>query len=158
MTTERGGVEHLRRIARVWDDLVPLPVIGRRVGLDAIIGLIPGVGDLAGGALGIYGMLIAARLRVSPVVLLRMLLNIAVDTIIGIIPLLGDLFDLGWKSNTRNLALVEQWVDDPARVRRSSVGVLVATGAGVLALAGFVLWAVVRVITWMFSSVPATWL
>ncbi len=158
MTTERGGIEHLRRIARVWDDLVPLPVIGRRVGLDAIIGLIPGVGDLAGGALGIYGMLIAARLRVSPVVLLRMLLNIGVDTIIGIVPLLGDLFDLGWKSNTRNLALVEQWVDDPARVRRSSVGVLVATGVGVLALAGFVIWAAVRVIAWMLSNVPATWL
>lgn len=142
----------------MWDHLIPLPVIGRRIGLDGIIGLIPGVGDLAGGALGLYGMVIAARLRVSPVVLLRMLLNIAVDTIIGIVPLLGDLFDIGWKANTRNLALVEHWLDDPARVRRSSVGVLVATGAGVLALAGFVIWAAARLINWMFSSVPATWL
>ncbi len=158
MTTERGGVEHLRRIARLWDDLVPLPLIGRRIGLDSIVGLIPGVGDLAGGAMGLYGMLVAARLRVSPLVLLRMLLNIAIDTVIGVVPLLGDLFDLGWKSNTRNLALVEDWMNDPAGVRRSSAWVLAVTGLGVLAAVALVVWAAVRLIAWMFSSVPANWL
>ena len=144
------ALERLRSVATVWDDLVRIPIIGRRIGLDAIVGLIPGVGDIAGGALGIYGLLIAARLGASPAVLLRMLLNIGIDTITGLVPVLGDLFDIGWKSNTRNLALVEGWVADPARVRRSSITVLLVTALCVVAVVGAVGWLVVKAFSVVF--------
>lgn len=138
------SVERLRSIAQVWDNLVRIPVLGRRIGLDALVGIIPGVGDLAGGALGLYGMITAARLGVGPAVLLRMLLNIGIDTVIGFVPLLGDIFDIGWKSNTRNLALVEAWLADPNRVRRSSATVLIAVGGTVLLLLAGLAWLVTR--------------
>ena len=138
------SVERLRNIAQVWDNLIRIPIIGRRIGLDALIGVIPGVGDIAGGALGVYGLLIAAQLGVSPAVILRMLLNIGIDTIIGIVPLLGDVFDIGWKSNTRTLALVEAWLADPHRVRRSSVTVVVVALVAIIAVIAFIGWLVVR--------------
>ena len=144
------SVERLRSIAEVWDNLIRIPVLGRRIGLDALIGIIPGVGDIAGGALGLYGMITAARLGVGPAVLLRMLLNIGIDTVIGLVPLLGDIFDIGWKSNTRNLALVEAWLADPHRLRRSSVTVLVVTAVSVLALLAALGWAVTSMVRMVF--------
>lgn len=150
---ERQGVGQLRSIARVWDNLIPIRILGRRVGLDAIIGLIPGVGDVAGGALGIYGMVVAARLGVSAPVLLRMLLNIGVDTVVGLVPLLGDLFDIGWKSNSRNLALVEQWMAEPVRTRKASLTVLGGTALAVTALVIAVVWGAGLVIGAMLNAV-----
>src|SRR5437870_14272 len=77
-------------------------------GLDPIIGLIPGVGDLAAPLFSIVLLLHSVRLRVPRVVQARMVLNAAIDFGIGIIPLVGDLFDFGWKANVRNLALLER--------------------------------------------------
>jgi hypothetical protein len=139
-----ASLDRLRNISQVWDNLVRIPIIGRRIGLDALVGLIPGAGDIAGGALGVYGLLIAAKLGVSPAVLLRMLLNIGIDTVIGIVPLLGDIFDIGWKSNTRNVALVEAWLGDPHRVRRSSITVLAVALLSIVAVVVLVGWLVVR--------------
>lgn len=144
------SLERLRSIAQVWDNLVRIPVLGRRIGLDALIGIIPGVGDIAGGALGLYGLITAARLGVGPAVLLRMLLNIGIDTVIGVVPLLGDLFDIGWKSNTRNLELVEAWLGDPQRVRRSSATVLIAVGVAILVLFAALGWLVTTMVGAIF--------
>ncbi len=148
------SVERLRSIAQVWDNLVRIPVLGRRIGLDALIGIIPGVGDIAGGALGLYGLVTAARLGVGPAVLLRMLLNIGIDTVIGFVPLLGDIFDIGWKSNTRNLALVEAWLADPHRVRRASSTMLIGVGVSLLVLVIALGWLVTRMVAVLFQGPP----
>ena len=119
------------------DGAVGVPGTRFRIGLDPLLGLIPGVGDLAGAALSGYIVTIAARLGAPPSVLARMLGNVAVDMLIGAIPGVGDLFDFGWKANTRNLALIERYRDAPERVRRSSrLAVAAALGGIGLLVAG----------------------
>jgi hypothetical protein len=94
---------------RLLDDGFRIPGTQIRFGLDPILGLLlPGVGDAAG-ALGTFSLfLLALRRGVPNVVLLRMALNVGVDALLGILPVIGDLFDLGFKANRRNLALIEQ--------------------------------------------------
>ena len=116
-------------MTRLMDEAVAVPGTRLRVGLDSLLGLLPGVGDLAGAAVSGYALLVAARLGAPPAVLLRMLLNIGVDTLVGAVPLLGDLFDLGWKANRRNLRLLEQYLERPRETKRASVAVVGAVMA-----------------------------
>ena len=140
MTIPRGAVapdraaalQRARRIARLLDSAFSIPGTDIRVGLDPIIGLFPGFGDVAGGAMSAYILLVAGRLGAPTSVLFRMVLNIVVDTLVGSIPVLGDLFDVGWKSNMRNVALLEQFADRPQAARRSSQAIAVALAAGAL--------------------------
>ena len=127
-----------------------------RIGLDAVIGLLPGVGDAVGGAVSTWFLLTAARLGAPPAVLARMGLNVAIDALFGAIPLLGDLFDIGWKANVRNLALLEAHLTDPARTRRRSAWALGAV-AGTLVLvlgsiAAFALWLGLRALEWLRAA------
>lgn len=128
------ALQRAKRIARLLDSAFSIPGTGIRVGLDPIIGLFPGFGDVAGGAMSAYIILVAGRLGAPTSVLLRMVLNIVVDTLVGSIPVLGDLFDVGWKSNTRNVALLEQFVDRPNAARRSSQAIAIALAVGALVL------------------------
>lgn len=120
-------LSRLRAIARVFDELVRIPGTNMRFGLDAIIGLLPGGGDLVGGAVSAYAILVAARMGAPASVILRMGLNIAIDTVVGAIPLLGDLFDASWKANRKNVALLEKYTAAPADVRRGSMAVVAST-------------------------------
>lgn len=100
----------LRRVARLLDSAIPVPGTSARVGLDPILGLIPGLGDLVS-PLFTFGLIWQARdLGVPGVVVMRMIVNVAIDTIVGLVPVAGDLFDFAWKSNNRNLALLEQHI------------------------------------------------
>jgi hypothetical protein len=132
--TVNGHLERFRSIATALDSRYRIPGVGVRVGYDAILGLIPGIGDILSGAIASYGLVAGFRLGAPPSVLLRMLGNIALDTIIGAIPLLGDLFDIGWKGNLRNLALLDRWAADPHRVARRSAVMITALAGGVLAV------------------------
>lgn len=115
-----------------------------RFGLDALIGLVPGLGDVAGAGMSGYIILVAARQGAPTTVLLRMLLNVAVDTAIGAIPLAGDLFDAAWRANSRNAALLERHLAAPAATRRASklviAGVLVALVLLVIGAIAVSLW------------------
>ena len=126
MTTSKD-LDRARALARVLDTAVGIPGTKLRVGLDALLGLIPGAGDALGAALSGYIILAAARAGASRPVLLRMVGNVVVDTVIGAIPLLGDLFDVAFLANTRNVALLERLAADPVAVDRSSrrVGIIV---------------------------------
>lgn len=151
--TEASGSRQLiryRAMARLWDEAIRLPIIGG-VGLDAVVGLVPGVGDIAGGLLAGYGLVIAAQLRAPAPVLMRMLLNIAIDTIGGVIPLVGDLFDTQYRANTRNLAILERWLEDPHGSRRRSVLVLLGVAIAFCALVTLTVWLAVQVIAWVFN-------
>lgn len=146
-----NDLTRLRAMARVWDEAIRLPIIGR-VGLDAAVGLVPGLGDIAGGLLAGYGLVIAARLKAPATVLLRMLLNITIDTVGGVVPLVGDVFDSQFKANTRNLALLETWLEDPHGVRRRSVLVLIGVALAFCALLTLTVWLAVRAVAWIFGS------
>lgn len=98
----------LERLSWLMDDLVRVPVLGWRFGLDAIIGLIPGFGDTTTSLVSFYILASAVRYRVPKITLLRMGLNIAIDYLLGSLPLAGDLFDAFWKSNQMNVALLRK--------------------------------------------------
>lgn len=100
--------ESLERLGWLMDDLFRIPVIGWRVGLDALVGLIPGVGDTATTLASLYILTSAVRYRVPKVTLLRMGLNLGIDYVMGSLPLVGDLFDAWWKSNQKNIDLLRQ--------------------------------------------------
>jgi len=97
----------LRRIAELLDNAFAVPGTSYRIGLDPIIGLVPGIGDLISPLFTIGIFLQARDLAVPKVVQLRMLFNVAIDVVVGAIPVVGDLFDFTWKSNQMNLALLD---------------------------------------------------
>lgn len=107
-------LEGARRLARLLDDAIPIPGTSYRIGIDPLIGLVPGIGDVLGAVLSAWLLVIAARLGAPASVLARMGLNIAIDALVGSIPVAGDLFDAGWKANTRNLRLIEGWLERAA--------------------------------------------
>jgi hypothetical protein len=146
MPMANPGTDRLRRIAWVLDDLVRVPGTSRRFGLDPVLGLLPGGGDIAGGALSAYIVIAAARLGAPSSVILRMGWNIMVDTVLGAVPLFGDVFDAAWKANRRNVALLESYMEQPGSARRSSrlvlAGVLVGIAATVIGMAALTVLAV----------------
>ena len=102
-------VEHsLDQLSRWMDGLFRVPGTGWRFGLDAIVGLVPGVGDTLTTAVSFYILAAGVRYRVPKVTLLRMGANLAVDYVVGAIPLVGDLFDVAWKSNQMNVKLLRE--------------------------------------------------
>jgi hypothetical protein len=126
---------------------VRVPGTNLRFGLDALLGLLPVGGDVAGGVLSTYVILTAHRLGAGPAIVLRMGGNILIDTFIGTVPLLGDLFDAGWKANRRNMALLDRYLETPLPVRRSStvaVTVVVAVVVGLAVAAAYASLAVLR--------------
>ena len=90
-----------------------VPFTSIRFGLDPIIGLVPGLGDAAGALLSTWIVIEAVRLGASGATVARMAGNIAVDALTGTVPLLGDVFDVAWKANLRNVALIERHLGDP---------------------------------------------
>ena len=100
--------QSLERLSWLLDDLFRIPVIGWRVGLDALVGLIPGVGDTATTVASLYILTSAVRYRVPKITLLRMGLNLGIDYLVGALPLIGDFFDAWWKSNQKNIDLLRQ--------------------------------------------------
>jgi hypothetical protein len=144
-------LRHLRRFAHWLDDAIKLPGIPVRVGLDSIIGLVPGLGDAAGAILGAWILVEAARLRASRATLVRIVYNIAVDALGGTIPLLGDAFDVFWKANLRNVAFLERHLADPARAAKADrrfvallCGVVLALCGGLTAAGVFLVAALIR--------------
>jgi hypothetical protein len=99
-------LQRVRFLANLLDTCITLPG-GFRIGIDPILGLIPGVGDVIGVALSLYLLREAAKLGVPKWVILRMVGNVALEGLIGIVPVLGDAFDAVFKANVRNLRLIE---------------------------------------------------
>ena len=130
-----ADADRVRALARLLDSAIRIPGTNIRFGLDSIIGLVPGVGDLTGAALSGYIMLAASRLGVPPAVLGRMLLNLGLDTLVGTVPVLGDLFDLGYRANVRNAALLDAHLAAPDAAKKSSKWVVAAALLGVVLLA-----------------------
>jgi hypothetical protein len=124
MAEPSSAVSRARGLARVLDDLVRIPGTNLRLGLDPVIGLIPGVGDMLGGLMSGYILLVAAQEGVPASVLTRMLGNIALDSLVGIVPVVGDLFDVGVKSNRRNVDLLDRYLSAPTKTKAASRGIV----------------------------------
>jgi hypothetical protein len=153
-TSADDPLGHARTLTRLLDSAAKIPGTGIRFGLDPILGLVPGLGDVAGAALACYLVLLAQRLGAPRSVLVRMLGNVAADTIGGTVPVLGDAFDVAFKSNTRNLALLERALELPEKTKRASwlvvaltLAVLALLAVGGLVVAVFVIRAIVHALS-----------
>ncbi len=149
----RRDLERLRTIARLFDQAFGIPGTRWRFGIDALFGLVPGLGDVAGAVVAVYALRVARSLRAPAVIQLHMLGNVALDALIGTVPLIGDLFDFAFKAQTRNLALLEGWVKSPHETqRRSRRGVLFIPLSVLLvfiALTVTGVWMLYLVISWL---------
>ncbi|MCS4504804.1 DUF4112 domain-containing protein [Arhodomonas aquaeolei] len=105
---EAAALRRLERFAVFMDTALPVPGTSWRIGADALVGLLPGIGDGVMAVLALYPVLEARRLGVRRRTLARMLANIAVDFAVGSIPLAGDVFDAGFRANRRNVDLLRR--------------------------------------------------
>jgi hypothetical protein len=142
-------VEKVGKLVRWLDDLVRVPGTRFGIGLDAILGAIfPGVGDAVTGVVSLGVLSAAIRRGVPRVVVARMFLNIAIDTVGGLVPIVGDVFDLLWRSNVKNLALLERHQHElEPRARTGDYAVL----AGAAVLVGIGIAAPIALIAWVLS-------
>jgi hypothetical protein len=132
--------ESLERLSWLMDDLIRVPGLGWRFGLDAIVGLIPGFGDTATSLVSFYILVAAVRYRVPKVTLLRMGMNIGIDYLVGSLPLVGDLFDAWWKSNQMNVELLRKRATVSAsEARQGTLSDWLFVGLIILLLAGLVI-------------------
>lgn len=155
--------ESLERLSWLLDDLFRVPVLGWRIGLDALVGLVPGVGDTATTLASLYILTSAVRYRVPKITLLRMGLNLGIDYVLGALPLVGDLFDAWWKSNNKNIALLrERATVSASEAREGTVSdwlfvgliilLLIGLAVGAAAISLFLLVFIVRQLNQAFAS------
>ena len=103
-------LKRMRQLTRLLDNAIEIPVIKKRIGLDPIIGLIPGGGDTVSAALSGYIIIEAALMGVPREALIRMVINLVLDTAVGTVPVVGDVFDMVSKANVRNMQIVESHI------------------------------------------------
>jgi hypothetical protein len=148
---DRQSVADAELIAWLLDNSIPVPGTGRRIGLDAVIGLVPGLGDILAGGLGLLIVARGVQRGLPTVVLARMLTNVGLDFAIGSIPIIGDAFDLWYKSNARNVALLRRHAGNPGASTAAQwtffIGLLAVIGAVAI---GFV-WLVWAVMSALFG-------
>jgi len=140
-----GEVEAL---AWLLDNSIPVPGTGgRRFGIDALIGFVPVIGDLASGLVGLFVVWRGSRVGIPRVVVARMLINSVIDIAIGAIPVIGDAFDLWFKANTRNLALIRRHLEEPEASTTHEWLVLAGLVGLVIAIIFLLGWFVVSVVS-----------
>jgi uncharacterized protein DUF4112 len=106
--SRRQRIERLERLARLLDTAIVVPGTNIRFGADAIIGLMPGIGDTITTALSAWIVYEAHKLGVPRRLLARMIANVALDGVVGTVPLAGDVFDVMWRANQRNVRLLRE--------------------------------------------------
>lgn len=102
--------ERLDRLATLLDNSIRIPGTRIRVGLDGLIGLVPGIGDSLMLLISLYVVLRARMLGAPLSIILQMLVNVALDFVVGSVPVLGDIFDIAFKANIRNVDLLRDWM------------------------------------------------
>jgi hypothetical protein len=152
----RRDLERLRAITLVFDQAFAIPGTKWRFGLDALFGLVPGLGDIAGALVAVYAMRVARNLGAPPAVQLHLLSNIALDALVGMVPVAGDIFDFAFKAQTRNLALLDSYAATPHRTARRSRRGLVFTAVATIAvfatLSALGLWMLYILFHWLGSA------
>lgn len=147
---QQRGLKEVSYLAKLMDSRWRLPGTNMRFGLDGIIGLIPGAGDLSTFAVSGYMLWIMARNGASGFVLARMVTNVLIDAIIGSIPFIGDLFDFVFKANTRNLRLMQEHYQE-GRHRGSAWRVIVPVLIILFLVIVAIIWLAYKLIAGLFN-------
>src|SRR5687768_15247096 len=142
------ALAEVETLAWLLHNSIPVPGTGgRRFGLDAVIGFVPVVGDPFSGGIGLFVIWRGARLGLPRVVVVRMLANAAIDLAVGSIPVIGDAFDLWFRANTRNLALMRRHLEQPERPTRDEWLVLLGLVGVVVLVVWLIGWLLVSLLT-----------
>lgn len=152
-----NSVRALEQLSKLMDSQFVIPGLGIRFGVDALLGLVPGLGDFAGGIISLYILGAAAQQGVSRVTIVRMALHLVIDILLGSLPFIGDLFDVAYKANNRNVALLKRHMEaggpELRSVRRADKFFVAAVLAGLLALligtAVFTVAVTVKLLQWL---------
>ncbi|ACB54122.1 hypothetical protein cce_4774 [Crocosphaera subtropica ATCC 51142] len=155
LSPRQKKVTRLHRISHVLDKAIPIPGTQWRIGLDPILGLIPGGGDTIAGTLSAYIIIESARMGLNQKVIGQMVANVLLDSLVGSVPVVGDVFDVTWKANVRNIELLEHhlnYTPENKKVNRlfliglSIVLILIVIGFTLLTLA---------LVTWIWKILTA---
>jgi hypothetical protein len=149
--TEVVRIERIRQAARVLDSAIPIPGTKYSFGIDAVIGLVPGLGDAVGVLFASVILFQAFRLGASKRLLTRMLYNVGVDGLLGAIPLLGDWHDVVWKANVKNVDLLERHLQQPDETARASGWFLLVVLGAVVGMGVAAIFIAVWVIRWLLG-------
>jgi hypothetical protein len=142
--------QNLDHLSHLLDDCFRIPGTGIRFGLDGIIGLVPAIGDILAGLASCI-LIFAAWVRGVPyITLTRMVVNLGLDVVIGAIPFLGDAFDIAWKANRRNYALIVRHLERPRRQTWKDWFFLATIAAALAAIFLVPLLALAWVLDWLF--------
>lgn len=104
---DHPAIARARKIARLLDSAITIPVIRKKIGLDPLLGMLPIGGDVVSALMACYLLWTAYELRLPAPVITRMSVNVAVDILVGLIPVVGDVADMLWKSNDMNFKILE---------------------------------------------------
>jgi hypothetical protein len=116
--SRRSRIARLSSLATLLDTAVVIPGTNIRFGVDAVVGLVPGIGDLVTTAMSLYIVHEAYQLGAPTQLLVRMVGNVALDGVFGSVPIVGDVFDVMWRANRRNVRMLQDWLDREERVVR----------------------------------------
>ncbi len=143
-------LRRLQQVSHLLDNAIPVPGSKVRIGIDPILGLLPGAGDTLTGLMSVYIVFEAARMGAPAAMLGRMGLNILFDLLTGTVPVLGDLLDVTWKANSQNVALLEKHVADPAPTRAAdkmfAIAIILVLTALVIGIATISVWVFTQVL------------
>jgi hypothetical protein len=149
----------LEQLTDWMDTKFELPGLRWRFGMDALLGLVPGLGDAVTFFVSCYMLSAAARYGVPRIVIVRMGLNVAIDLVVGSIPILGDFLDIAWKANTRNLQLLRRTLEMPVSSRRRTTWTdwLIVIGglAGLFAMLTIIVFITWTAISWLFRALSS---
>lgn len=144
LTTPEQDLRVIEGATRLLDDAVCVPGTTVRVGLDPVLGLIPGVGDVTTAVMALAVLCTSLRFGVPRIIMVRMGLNIAFDCLMGIVPILGDIGDIMFKSNRRNMALLQRYAAGPRQAAIGDYLVVWGVAAGLAAVMAGSFW-----LTWV---------
>lgn len=147
-----ASLRRLRQICHLLDDALPIPGTPYRIGLDPILGLLPGGGDLIGAVFSGYVVFKAAQLGVPQETLIKMAANIVFDTVIGTVPVAGDLFDVAWKANIKNMKLLDAHVGSPEPGKKADWLFVAALLLGLMLIFAGVILLTVMFFGWVFRA------
>ncbi|MEG4089293.1 DUF4112 domain-containing protein [Microcoleus sp. K1-B6] len=148
-----ASLRRLRRISHLLDNAIPIPGTKYRIGLDPILGLIPGGGDLISSIFAGYVVFKSAQMGVPQETLVKMATNIVFDTVAGTVPVAGDLLDVAWKANVKNIELLDAHLGSPEQGKKADWLFVAALLLGLILIVGGVIFLSVMLFGWLFQVI-----
>ncbi|MFS8118657.1 MAG: DUF4112 domain-containing protein [Microcoleus sp.] len=151
--SQAASLRRLRQISHLLDNAIPIPGTKYRIGLDPILGLIPGGGDVIGSIFAGYVVFKSAQMGVPQETLVKMAANIVFDTVAGTVPVAGDLLDVAWKANVKNIELLDAHLGSPEQGKKADWLFVAALLLGLILIVGGVIFLSVMLFGWLFQVI-----